>query len=127
MSKKWTVVSILSRFSTEGIGLIQSLLIVKLLTVESYGLLNIVMGLGASLGVYQNLGISSGSTREIAAAENKKEASKIFLASLTVRYMISLPLAIGLMIFAQRIALSMNNSQEIIFPLQLLQIQPHYF
>ena len=122
MSKKWTVVSILSRFSTEGIGLIQSLLIVKLLTVESYGLLNIVMGLGASLGVYQNLGISSGSTREIAAAENKKEASKIFLASLTVRYMISLPLAIGLMIFAQRIALSMNNSQEIIFPLQLFAV-----
>ena len=62
MSKKWTIVSIASRFLAVGIGMVQSIIIAKLLTVEAYGLLNIVMGIGASLGVYQNLGISSGST-----------------------------------------------------------------
>lgn len=122
MSRKWTVLSIASRFSTEIVGLIQSLLIVKFLSIESYGLLNVVMGLGASLGVYQNLGISSGSTREIAAAENKKEAAKVFFASLAVRYLISLPIAIGLFIFAKRIAISLDDSSEIILPLQLFAV-----
>jgi Na+-driven multidrug efflux pump len=122
MSKKWTIISIISRFSAVAIGMVQSIIIAKLLTVDSYGLLNIVMGIGASLGVYQNLGISSGSTREIAGAKDKDEAFKIFITSLAIRYIISIPLALGLFFFAKQIASSMNGREEIIFPLQLFAI-----
>src|SRR3989344_4061040 len=122
MSKKWTIVSIASRFLAVGIGMVQSIIIAKLLTVEAYGLLNIVMGIGASLGVYQNLGISSGSTREIAGAKDKSEAFKIFITSLSIRYLISIPLAVGLFFFAKKIALGVDNRPEIIFPLQLFAV-----
>jgi|694.fasta_scaffold02523_7 hypothetical protein len=122
MSKKWTVISIGSRFLAVTIGIIQSVIIAKLLTVENYGLLNIVMGIGASLGVYQNLGISSGSTREIASSESKAEAYKVFITSLAIRYMISIPMAVGLFIFAAKIAEQTSNRSEIILPLQLFAV-----
>src|SRR3989344_5257428 len=100
MKFSWSIISIISRFMAQGVGLVQSLIIVKLLSTGDYGLVGLVGAIGAVVGVYQNLGISSGSTREISAASNRKEAFKIFTGSLFVRYAISLPLVFGLTLTA---------------------------
>lgn len=119
MKLSWSIISILSRFGATAVGIVQSFIIVKLLTQDEYGLMGIAMGIGASLGVYQNLGISSGSTREIAAATDKKEAFKVFIGSLLVRYIIAIPLVIILIFFSGWISANVNNRPELIWPLRL--------
>ncbi len=122
MKFSWPIISIGSRLSATLIGLVQSIIIVKILSVSDYGLWGTITGIGASVGVYQNLGISSGSTREIAAADGKEDVSKVFLASLLVRYLISIPLVIILFFFAGFISEELNNRSEIILPLRLFAL-----
>src|SRR3989344_3715377 len=95
MKFSWSIISIISRFFAVAIGLVQSVIIVKLLTVSDYGLVGLVTSIAAIVGVYQNLGISSGSTREIAAAKNKDEAFKVFIGSTIVSLIIYIPFLIG--------------------------------
>jgi O-antigen/teichoic acid export membrane protein len=122
MKLSWSMISILSRFGATAIGLVQSFIVVKLLTPSEYGLMGIAMGIGASIGVYQNLGISSGSTREIAAAQSKSEAFKVFIGSLLVRYLIAIPLVVLLMFFSGWISESVNNRPELVMPLRLFAL-----
>lgn len=122
MKFSWSIISIMSRFFAVFIGLIQSVIIVKLLTVSDYGLVGLVTSIAAIVGVYQNLGISSGSTREIAAAKDKSEAFKVFIGSTIVRYLISLPLVLGLFFFAPYLGNTVYNRPEIINPLRLFSL-----
>ncbi len=122
MKISWSLISIASRFTAVGIGLIQSFIIIKVLSVGDYGLINLVGSIGALVGVFQNLGISSGSTREIAAAKDKKDAFKVFIGSLLVRYGISLPLGIALFIFAPYIGDTYYGHPEIIWPIRIFAI-----
>ncbi len=122
MKISWSLISIISRFTAVAIGLIQSFVILKVLSVGDYGLVNLVASIGASVGVFQNLGISSGSTREIAAAKDKKEAFRVFIGSLAVRYGISLPLGLGLLIFAPSIGNDFYHHPEIVWPIQIFAI-----
>lgn len=122
MKVSWSIISIISRFSAVAIGLIQSFVILKVLSVGDYGLINLVASIGALVGVFQNLGISSGSTREIAAAKDKKEAFKVFIGSLTVRYAISLPLGIALFVLAPWLGNTYYGHPEIVWPIQIFAI-----
>jgi PST family polysaccharide transporter len=121
MRISWSLISIISRFTAVAIGLVQSFVILKILSVGDYGLINLVASIGALVGVFQNLGISSGSTREIAAAKDKKDAFKVFIGSLTVRYGISFPLGIGLLVFASYIS-GYYNHPEIIWPIRIFAV-----
>lgn len=122
MKFSWSIISIISRFFAVAIGLVQSVIIVKLLTVSDYGLVGLVTSIAAIVGVYQNLGISSGSTREIAAAKDKSEAFKVFIGSTIVRYLISLPLVLGLFVFAPYLGNTYYNRPEIINPLRIFSL-----
>lgn len=122
MKLSWSIISIISRFTAVGVGIVQSLIILKILPVGEYGLIGLVASIGAIVGVYQNLGISSASTREIAAAGGRKEAFKVFIGSLLVRYGISLPLVIGLFVAAPYIAQSSQGRTEIILPLRIFAV-----
>lgn len=122
MKFSWSIISIISRFFAVAIGLVQSVIIVKLLTVSDYGLVGLVTSIAAIVGVYQNLGISSGSTREIAATKNKDEAFKVFIGSTIVRYIISLPLVLGLFIFAPYLGNIYYHRPEIINPLRIFSL-----
>lgn len=119
LKPNWTVVSIMSRFMAQGIGLLQSLFMISLLSVDDFGKYGLVKAIVAYVGVYQNLGISSGSTREIAAAHDKRSAFKVFTASLTVRYIIALPLAIGLFVLAPQIGAEHYGKPEIVWAIRL--------
>jgi len=122
MKLGWSSISIISRFTAQGVGIIQSLVIVKILSVGNYGLIGLVGSIGAIVGVYQNLGISSASTREIAASRDRKDAFKVFTGSLLVRYAISLPLVIGLFAMAPYLGNVYYHRPEIIAPLRIFAI-----
>lgn len=116
---KWQLVSFLSRGIAMVLGIVQSVIIARILTVSEFGLVGIVAGIGSIFGVYQHLGLASGSTREISAAKDKKEIYKIFITSVLIRYAITFPLAAGLFFMAKYLAVEKYLNPELTMPLKL--------
>ena len=122
MRISWRIVSIFSRFAADAIGMVQTIIIAKLLPVGDYGLMKLVVSITAVVGVYQHLGLSSGSTREIASAKDPREAYKVFIASVLIRYMITLPVFLVLFFGADYIGGRYYNRPVIVLPLQILAL-----
>lgn len=118
---KWQLISLISRFFAVGVGIVQSVILTRwILSVEEFGLIGIISAVGASLGVYQHLGLASGTTREL-AVRDQKDASKVFISSLIARYAVSIPLAIGLFLFSSSIAIGYKHP-EMTLPLQIYAV-----
>jgi O-antigen/teichoic acid export membrane protein len=116
---KWQIISFVSRVTAMAIGLIQSFVIIRLLSVSEWGIIQLAVSIGGSLGVYQHLGLASASTREIASAKSDTEIFKIFLTSVTIRYVVTLPLALGLVFFADKVAISIYHNGLLVLPLKI--------
>ena len=116
---KWQLVSFVSRGIAMIFGIVQSVIIARILTVSEFGLVGIVVGIGSIFGVYQHLGLASGSTREISAAKDKKEIYKIFITSVLIRYTVTFPLAAGLFFMARYLAVEKYSDFALITPLKL--------
>lgn len=106
---KWQIVSFISRMGAMAVGIAQSYIILRILSVGEWGTIRTALSLGSALGIYQHLGLAGASTREIAGAKSHKEVFKIFFTSTVIRYMISLPLAIGLFLSASFLSEKYNN------------------
>lgn len=119
---RWQLVSFLSRGIAMGFGIIQGIFVVRILSVSEYGLVGIVAAVGSIVGVSQHLGLASGSTREISAAKDEQEIFKIFCTSVLIRYCVTIPLAVGLLLLAPYIALSKYSQPELILPLRLYAV-----
>jgi len=116
---KWQVVSLVSRLVAVGAGIAQGIFVVRFLSPADYGLVGIVGSVASVIGVYQHLGLASGSTREISAAKSPEQAFKVFVSSLMVRLSISFPLALGLWLLAPHIANNIYQQPLIIWPLRI--------
>ncbi len=116
---KWQIISLMSRGFAMAVGILQSFFIVRILSVGEWGLVQIAVSIGGALGIYQHLGLASGSTREISQAKNDDEVFKVFVTSLFVRYLMTLPLTIGLFFLAHYIATDKYSHPELTLPLQL--------
>jgi len=119
---KWQMVSFLSRGLATVLGLVQSLVIVRILSVSEYGLVNIVVSIGSAFGIYQHLGLASGSTREISAAKDDKEIFKIFVTSVVIRYIVTIPLAIALWTLSGYLATEKYGAPLMEYPLKLFAV-----
>ncbi len=117
--EKWQTVSFISRMIAMFLGIAQSFIIVRILTIGEFGIIQIALGIGGIFGITQHLGLAAGATREIAATDDDKEAFKIFITSLVIRYMITLPLAFTLLVLAERLAINTYNNPLLIAPLKL--------
>ena len=116
---KWQVISFISRMVAMGIGLVQGFVIAAVLTKAEWGIVQLAISIGGALGIYQNLGLASASTREISSAEKDEDVFKIFFTSVFVRYCITIPIAIGLILFSKNIAVDVYKNAELILPLKI--------
>ncbi len=116
---KWQFWSLVSRFVAVGAGIVLGIFVVRLLSPADYGLVGIVSSVASLVGVYQHLGLASGSTREISAAKSPEKAFKVFISSLAVRWSVSFPLALGLWILAPHIANNIYHQPLIVWPLRI--------
>lgn len=116
---KWQFVSLVSRFIALFLGLVQSVIIARILTVSEFGVVGIVGAVGALFGIAQHLGLASGTTREISATKNPNDIFKIFISSVVIKYVITFPLALGLFVLAPYLATVVYKHPEITFPLRL--------
>ena len=118
---KWQIISFISRGLAQVIGIAQGYIIARVLTTGEYGVVRIALSLGASLGIYQSLGLASASTREISLAKNDKEVFKIFTTSVIIRYIVSVPLAAGIFFFSDAIS-TKYASPEISYLLKIYAV-----
>lgn len=100
------------------VGIFQSLLIVNILTTSEFGLIGLVVSIAGVAGIAQHLGLASSSTKEISGAKNDTEVFHIALTSVSIRYLISLPISIGLIFLAPFIAEYYQNI-DLITPLRI--------
>lgn len=105
----WQVASFGSRMGAQMLGVIQAFVILRIVSVTEWGYIQIVMSVGAIMGSYQHLGLASASTREVSLAKNEKEIFSVVLVSVFIRYLVTIPLALGLFFFAETIASKYNN------------------
>lgn len=116
---KWQFWSLVSRFIAVAAGIVQGVFVVRFLSPADYGLVGIVASVGSVVGVWEHLGLASGSTREISATKSREEAFKVFISSLAVRLSVSFPLALGLWLMASHIANNVYDQPLIVWPLRL--------
>ena len=94
------VFSFVSRLVAMFSGIFQSLIIVNLLSVKQFGLIGLVTSIAGIAGITQHLGLASSSTKEISHAKSDAEVVDIVIASLSIRFLISFPIAFILIFFA---------------------------
>ena len=115
------VFSFVSRLVAMFSGIFQSLIIVNLLSVKQFGLIGLVTSIAGIAGITQHLGLASSSTKEISNAKSDSEVINIVIASLSIRFLISFPIAFILIFFAPQIANYYQNN-DLIFPLKIFGI-----
>src|SRR3990167_470288 len=111
--------SVATKAVTTALGIIQSLIIIKVLSATEYGIVGLVMAIGGLIGVSQHLGIVDGAIREIAVRKNKDEIGKVFWVSHIARQAVTLPLSLALLALAGIIATKIYHRPEIIPYIQL--------
>lgn len=104
-----------------GLGIVQSFVILRILSVGDWGIVQLAVSVGASLGIYQHLGLASASNREIAAAEEKTDIFKIFVTTAIVRYFVTIPLSVGLYYFAPKLT-QVYGFEQLLIPLRIYAI-----
>lgn len=112
-------ISLITKGITMVLGIVQVIIVVKILSPAEYGLVGLVMSIGALIGVSQHLGIVDGAIREIAVRNKKDEVGKVFWVSNVARQVVTLPLSLLLIGFAGFIAVRAYHRPEIIGLLQL--------
>jgi O-antigen/teichoic acid export membrane protein/glycosyltransferase involved in cell wall biosynthesis len=114
--------SLFTKGLTTALGIIQSVIIVRLLTAGEYGIVGLVLSIGGLIGVSQHLGIVDGAIREIAVLKNKRDIGKVFWVSHITRQLITLPLSLALVFLARFIAVDIYHRPEIVPYIQLFAV-----
>lgn len=116
---KWQVISFVSRILASIPGWVQSFIYLGLLTKGEWGTVKQAVSIGAAVGIFQHLGLASASTREISAAKDDDEIVKIFFTSAFIRYLMALPLAMGLFFGADYLANHLYSNPALSMPFKL--------
>ncbi len=111
--------SLMSRMVAMLLGLVQTFVIVRVLSVEEWGIVQLAVSIGGAFGIYQHLGLASGSTREISATKDTKEIFKIFFTTVFIRYAVTIPVFIFLFFSAEKIAVGQYNNSLLILPIKI--------
>src|SRR3989344_6952970 len=111
--------SLFTKAVTTVLGIIQSIIIIRVLSPTEFGITGLVMSVGGVIGVSQHLGIVDGAIREIAILKNKREVGKVFWVSHLVRQCVTIPLSVGLLLLAGVIAEQVYGRPEITLFLQI--------
>jgi O-antigen/teichoic acid export membrane protein len=119
---KWQIISMLSQGTAMLLGIVQTFVIIRILSVGEWGVVQLAVSIGGALGIYQHLGLVSASTREISSAEKKEDIFKIFVTSSIIRYCVTLPIAVALFFFAHYLATSFYKNTSLVIPLQIYAI-----
>lgn len=119
---KWQVISLIAQITAMVLGMVETFVVIRILTVSEWGLVQLAVSIGGALGIYQHLGLVSASTREISSAKKEEDVFKIFITSTVVRYFVTLPISIGLFFLARYIAVELYDNAGLVLPLRIYAV-----
>jgi O-antigen/teichoic acid export membrane protein len=90
----------LTKVVTLTLGVLQTVIILHILSPAQYGIIGIVTALASLVGVSQNVGVTDATIREIAMTDDVKHRAHIFWVSLWFRMLFTLPISLVLALFA---------------------------
>lgn len=114
--------SLATRIVTVFLGLIQTIITVRILTPREYGIVGLVVAVGAIFELVQHLGLSVASTREISTTQNGKDAFKVAFVALVVKILVSLPLVAILFFASHFVAFNLYGKPVMLTGLRLYAI-----
>lgn len=92
--------SVLTKVGTVGLGILQTAIVLRLLGPGPYGIVGIVISLGALVGVSQHVGAVDAAIREIAVADTARRRAAVFWVSLWLRMAVTVPISVLLFLLA---------------------------
>lgn len=108
---KWQSISFLSRLIALVIGIVQGSLVIRILSIQDWGSVQLVLAAAAIVGATQALGLTSGTTREIVGAKNNAEAYRVFITSLIIRLTLSIPFLLIFFLSAENLTKNLPDPQ----------------
>lgn len=100
----------------------QTVVVIRLLSPEEYGLVGLVLSVTSVVGVFQQLGIRVASVREMSEASNLADVSKVLWTSIFARVCLSLPIAAFLFLSAGYFGDTLYQQPTIRLPIQILAV-----
>lgn len=104
------------------LGLLRTVLVVRILTPAEFGFVGIVMSVAMVVGVVQHLGLTGATAREIAVTKDEVEASKVLVVSFGFRLLIATALALILYISSPSIAEHIYRDSRMTAGLRILSM-----
>lgn len=111
---------IATKIITLAFGIIQTALILRILSPAEYGVVGIVMAVSALVGVSQHVGVVDATIREIATTDDIKKRAHIFWVSFWFRLIFTIPISLVLMITAPLVQKYIYNLSEISILLRVM-------
>jgi len=103
----------LTKIVTVILGVIQTVLLLRILTPAQYGIIGIVTALASLVGVSQHLGVVDATIREIAMTDDVRHRAHIFWVSIWFRMLFTVPISLVLVILASYIGNNIYHIPEI--------------
>ncbi|MDP3685676.1 MAG: oligosaccharide flippase family protein [bacterium] len=113
---------VLTKAVTAVLGILQTVIILRLLGPEAYGIVGIVVSLGALVGVSQHVGAVDAAIREIAVADTPQRRAAVFWVSLWFRLLITVPISMLLALAATWIGTRLYPFPEIPYLVRLMSL-----
>jgi O-antigen/teichoic acid export membrane protein len=80
--------------ATAALGILQTAIILRILSPAQYGIIGIVVSLGSLVGVSQHVGVVDATIREIAVAVDARRRAHVFWVSLWFRLLVTVPISV---------------------------------
>ncbi|MBU1867893.1 oligosaccharide flippase family protein [Patescibacteria group bacterium] len=122
MSKlvKWQSISLISKVLAISLGIIQNIIVLRILSPEEYGLVGIVLAIAGTVGIYQHLGLATGTVVALSREEDLDRASKVTFTSILTRLPVSLILAGTIIIFSDHLATNVYQQPSLSLPIKII-------
>lgn len=100
----------------------QSIVVVRLLSVQEFGLVGVALGAGGVLDVLQHFSTNSAAVRELARSTDRRHAQWVTIISVVLRLAMVVPNAAIIYLGARQLSAGLYGEPALMVPLQLLAI-----
>lgn len=112
----------LTKIVTLALGILQTALILRILSVEEYGVVGIIVSLGSLVGVSQHVGIVDAAIREIAVATDALRRAYVFWVSLWFRLAVTVPVSIVFALLGEKIGAAVYRFPDVPYLVRLTSV-----
>lgn len=96
------------------LGILQTVIVIKILSIKDYGIVGLAVAVGGIIGILHHLGLIGAMTREMSVQKTPAGASKVLFSALFVRMITSVLLALVIYFMAPLISLHLYHQPKLL-------------